>query len=176
MVLPVNMQNDLLEQEKKARKQEEVNRLRDIKEQKDVEDQKEEIQREASTRGEVEQPWEELTEQPVNEKSIPVDYFIDRPRTPVFIPNPDGHNVETQIQDGDPDLFDYDNEVEPILEVLTGKIIEQARIEVLEEFETELIKTHRKMHSLKRDNDLMETQRLEMEHLRREKERNMRKA
>jgi len=47
--------------------------------------------------------------------------------------------------------------VEPILEVLTGKIIEQARIEVLEEFETELIKTHRKMHSLKRDNDLMET-------------------
>jgi len=38
MVLPVNMQNDLLEQEKKARKQEEVNRLRDIKEQKDVED------------------------------------------------------------------------------------------------------------------------------------------
>ena len=39
---------------------------------------------------------------------------------------------QTQIWDQDPDLFDYENEVEPILQVLVGKSIEHARIEIIE--------------------------------------------
>jgi hypothetical protein len=35
----------------------------------------------------------------------------------------------------DPDLFDFDLEVEPILQVLVGKSLELARIEVIEAFE-----------------------------------------
>jgi hypothetical protein len=42
---------------------------------------------------------------------------------------------QTQIWDEDPDLFDYENEVEPILQVLVGKSIEHARIEIIESYE-----------------------------------------
>jgi hypothetical protein len=42
-----------------------------------------------------------------------------------------GLDRETQIWDGD--LFDFDYEVEPILQVLIGKCLEQSRMEVLEE-------------------------------------------
>jgi len=35
----------------------------------------------------------------------------------------------------DPELFDYELEVEPILQVLVGKSLEQARIEVIEQYE-----------------------------------------
>ena len=35
----------------------------------------------------------------------------------------------------DPELFDFNLEVAPILQVLVGKSLEQARIEVIEEYE-----------------------------------------
>lgn len=41
---------------------------------------------------------------------------MDRPPTPLFIPAKSGRDMETQIEEGD--LFDFDFEVEPILEVL----------------------------------------------------------
>ena len=44
-----------------------------------------------------------------------------------------GVDVETQIESGD--LFDFDFEVEPILEVLVGKTLEQGLMEVMEEEE-----------------------------------------
>ena len=61
--------------------------------------------------------WEELSDHQnmVNEYDIDPDYYIDRPPTAVFIPNPKGERKQTQIFEGDPDLFDYENEVEPIL-------------------------------------------------------------
>ena len=46
---------------------------------------------------------------------------------------------ETQIFDGDEDLFDFNTEVEPMLNVLCLKTLEQARMEVLEEEELRII-------------------------------------
>lgn len=43
------------------------------------------------------------------------DYRIDRAPDAVFVPNPEGDAKCTQIWEGDPLLFDYENEVEPIL-------------------------------------------------------------
>ena len=78
-----------------------------------------------------------------NEFDIEPDYYIDRAPDAVFIPNPEGEVKSTQIWEGDPYLFDYENEVEPILLVLVGKSIEHARIEVIEEFEALELKKHK---------------------------------
>lgn len=51
-----------------------------------------------------------------------------------------GLDVSTQIYDGD--LFDFDMEVIPILEVLVGKTLEQALMEVQEEDELEILRQH----------------------------------
>lgn len=40
------------------------------------------------------------------------------------------------------ELFDFDTEVEPLLEVLVGKVLEQALCEVLEEEELEAMRQH----------------------------------
>ncbi len=42
----------------------------------------------------------------------------------------------TQIYEGDEELFDFNEDVEPMLNVLCQKTLEQARMEVLEEVET----------------------------------------
>ena len=50
----------------------------------------------------------------------------------------------TQIYEGDHELFDFNEEVEPMLNVLITKTLEQARMEVLEETELEIIKNQKK--------------------------------
>jgi hypothetical protein len=40
------------------------------------------------------------------------------------------------------ELFDFDAEVEPLLEVLVGKVLEQALMEVLEEEEIAALQQH----------------------------------
>lgn len=55
--------------------------------------------------------------------------LITRPSIPLFVPAPSGESKETQIYEND--LFDFDAEVEPILEVLIGKAIDQSLVEVL---------------------------------------------
>jgi hypothetical protein len=78
------------------------------------------------------------------------DPLLDQPSAPLFVPKPSGDSKATQIQDGD--LFDFDLEVgafggtaqipcdtrraaEPILDVLVGKTLDRALMEVLEEEE-----------------------------------------
>lgn len=51
----------------------------------------------------------------IDENELEPDYYIDRPPSPLFIPNPDGDNKAIQVHDKDPDLFDFELEVEPIL-------------------------------------------------------------
>ena len=46
----------------------------------------------------------------------------------------------TQIYDVDHELFDFNAEVEPMLNVLVEKTLEQAQMEVLEEDELAIIK------------------------------------
>ena len=45
---------------------------------------------------------------------------MDQLPAPIFIPMKTGVDVETQIYEGD--LFDFDMEVEPILEVLVARL------------------------------------------------------
>ncbi|KAJ1523031.1 hypothetical protein ONE63_002162 [Megalurothrips usitatus] len=77
---------------------------------------------------------EEIFDKPL-ESSVccQTDLFIERPATPPFVPASVGRDAETQIEPGE--LFDFDEEVTPVLEVLVGRTVEQALVEVLEEEE-----------------------------------------
>lgn len=66
------------------------------------------------------------------------DAFLDRAPSPLYIPQKSGVDVATQVYDGE--LFDFDVEVEPILDVLVGKTIEQALMEVMEEEELDMLR------------------------------------
>lgn len=84
-----------------------------------------------------------LTEQGVNkaeenDAKIQTDEFQQRPPTPSYIPKKTGIDKITQIEDYD--LFDYDTEVQPILNVLLTKTVEQALLEVEEETEVDEIR------------------------------------
>ena len=51
-----------------------------------------------------------------NEFDVEPDYFIDRSPEAIFMPIPKGRDKTTQVQDRtDPELFNFDLEVEPIL-------------------------------------------------------------
>lgn len=72
-------------------------------------------------------------------------------------------------------LFDFDIEVKPILEVLVGKTVEQALLEVMEEEELSNLRAQQRRFEELRNAELVETQRLEEQERRRreEKERRM---
>ncbi|CAH3183240.1 unnamed protein product [Porites evermanni] len=102
------------------------------------------------------------------------DAFLDRPPSPLFIPAKSGVDVATQILEGE--LFDFDIEVKPILEVLVGKTVEQALLEVMEEEELANLRAQQRQFKELRNAELVETQRLEEQERRHreEKERRMR--
>lgn len=58
-------------------------------------------------------------------------------------------------------MFDFELEVEPILQVLVGKALEHARIECIEDFERQELAKHIKRYQQLREAELMETQRME---------------
>lgn len=101
------------------------------------------------------------------------DAFLDRPPSPLFIPAKSGVDVATQILEGE--LFDFDIEVKPILEVLVGKTVEQALLEVMEEEELANLRAQQRRFKELRNAELVETQRLEEQERRHreEKERRM---
>lgn len=115
---------------------------------------------------------EELTDKlPEKDQETQTDLLMDQPPEPLFMPAKIGVDQDTQIEPGD--LFDFDIEVEPILEVLVGKTLEQAMDEVLEEEELKNIREHKARFQQQRNVELAELQRLEAETKRRaaEKER-----
>ncbi|CAF0765178.1 unnamed protein product [Adineta steineri] len=120
---------------------------------------------------------EELSDR-IEEADVDVqtDAFLDRPPSPLFIPQSTGKDVSTQIEDGD--LFDFDLEVKPIVETLVGKTVEQALIEVAEEEELAEIREQQREYEELRNAELIELQRLEEQErrLRAEKDRRMRQA
>ena len=86
---------------------------------------------------------EQLTDKPpTDEQGIATEFYLDRPPVPLFQPKmPAKENCKaTQIFDGDVELFDFEKEVEPMLNVLVLKTLEQARMEVLEEEELKIMK------------------------------------
>ena len=66
---------------------------------------------------------------------------------------------ETQIWDGD--LFDFDYEVEPILQVLLGKTLEHSRMEVLEEEELKMMKQQQEHYQNLKKSEMEKVHRLE---------------
>ncbi|KAG2487419.1 hypothetical protein HYH03_013987 [Edaphochlamys debaryana] len=117
---------------------------------------------------------EELTDTvPEADTSTQTDAFLDRPPTPLFVPQKTGTDAVTQIENGD--LFDFDFEVEPILEVLVGKVLEQGLMEVLEEEELAAMRAHQEHFEQIRNAELVATQRMEAAERRKleEKERRM---
>lgn len=58
-------------------------------------------------------------------------------------------------------LFDFDIEVQPVLEVLVGKTVEQSLLEVMEEEELACLKAQQRAFEELRNNELAEVQRLQ---------------
>lgn len=105
---------------------------------------------------------------------IQTDAFLDRPPSPMFVPAKTGKDIDTQILEGD--LFDFDIEVKPILEVLVGKTVEQSLLEVMEEEELANLRAQQRAFEELRNAEFVEQQRLEEQERRHreEKERRMR--
>ena len=115
---------------------------------------------------------EELTDRPIEiDSETQTQAFMDRPASPLFVPARTGQDVVTQILPGD--LWDFDLEVEPILEVLVGKSLHVAMLELMQEEELEAIYRQQEEFELVRKIELAEVQRLEAEARRKtlEKER-----
>nr|XP_061806750.1 radial spoke head protein 3 homolog [Nerophis lumbriciformis] len=102
------------------------------------------------------------------------DPLLDRPATPLFIPAKSGKDVATQIEEGE--LFDFDREVQPLLEVLVGKTIEQSLLEVMEEEELACLRAQQRTFQELRNAELAELQRLQEQERRRREEKEHRIA
>lgn len=101
------------------------------------------------------------------------DAFLDKPPTPLFIPAKTGKDVATEILEGE--LFDFDLEVKPMLEVLVGKTIEQSLLEVMEEEELANLRASQYAYEELRNIELAEVQRLEEQERRHREEKERRK-
>lgn len=118
---------------------------------------------------------EELTDRPIEiDAETQTQPFLDRPPSPLFVRAKTGHDISTQILSGD--LFDFDLEVEPILEVLVGKTIHVSMLELMQEEELEAIRLQQEEFEAIRNVELAEVQRLEAEARRRNQEKERRVA
>jgi hypothetical protein len=105
---------------------------------------------------------EELTDRPIEKAAeTQTESFLDRPPSPLFVPAKSGLDKDTQIEAGD--LFDFDLEVTPILDVLCGKTLEVSMLELLEEEEISAIRKRQEEFEMMRNSELTEVQRLEYE-------------
>lgn len=118
---------------------------------------------------------EELAEKP-HESTVETqtEAFLDRPPSPLFVPHKIGVDTETQVLPGE--LFDFDLEVEPILEVLVGKTLDQAMAELVEEEELASLRDRQEDFERRRMAEVAEVQRLEEAERRREEEKARRLA
>lgn len=83
-----------------------------------------------------------LTEQvePVarSEVDAQTDEFLEEPEEPAYIPRKTGVDVDTQVDNAM--VFNFDKDVQPILEVVISKILSQSLTEVREEMEMSSMK------------------------------------
>ena len=68
-----------------------------------------------------------------------------------FLPQKLGKDEGTQILDGD--LFDFDQDVQPLLTVIVGKTLEQSLLELEQEQEIENLRQDKLMYSKKRKSE-----------------------
>mmetsp|Transcript_18331 Transcript_18331/g.30721 ORF Transcript_18331/g.30721 Transcript_18331/m.30721 type:complete len:363 (+) Transcript_18331:127-1215(+) len=118
---------------------------------------------------------EEITDRPIEQDvETQTTAAMDRPASPLFVRAKIGFDAETQIENGD--LFDFDLEVEPILEVLVGKTIHVSMLELMQEEELEAIRLQQEEFETVRNIELAEVQRLEAEIRRKASEKERRIA
>lgn len=109
---------------------------------------------------------EQTVEIETREESEQTDKFLPRP--PVLdyytrsIPKKTGIDASTQIEPED-NLFDFDMEVEPLLDVLIGKTMEMSLMEVEEEEEIAAIKQRRVELMEERHNEALRVEAVEKE-------------
>ncbi|KAL8428636.1 hypothetical protein ACSSS7_007109 [Eimeria intestinalis] len=102
------------------------------------------------------------------EAAAQTDKTADRPVSPLVAPKAELVDADTQIQEGE--LFNFDEEVVPVLEVLVGRVIEQSLNEVIEEEELRAIRQQREAFERERLQQLIEVQALEAAEERRQQE------
>uniref|UniRef100_A0A6S8Z3R3 Uncharacterized protein n=1 Tax=Ditylum brightwellii TaxID=49249 RepID=A0A6S8Z3R3_9STRA len=84
-----------------------------------------------------------------------------KPLLPLYMPAKMVADKSTQIEPGE--LFDFDTEVAPILDVLVEKSIETAVMELEQEEEIASLRRRQDLFEMKRNAELAEVQRLEQE-------------
>jgi hypothetical protein len=121
----------------------------------------------------LEELVDKVLEQDHGTQTDPID---DRPEPPKFKTKPIGVDKATEI--GPNDLCDYNLAVEPILEVVVGKCLEQGLMEVLHEEEMKRLKRVKQAYEEERSVEQAEAQRLQQESERKhaEKERRLQQA
>ena len=67
--------------------------------------------------------------------SLYIIFIYYQQPTPEYKPIEKGIDVATQIGSFEPELFDYILEVEAVLQVIVGKTMQEARMELIEEDE-----------------------------------------
>ncbi|XP_026194481.1 flagellar radial spoke protein 3 [Cyclospora cayetanensis] len=100
--------------------------------------------------------------------SAQTDAIRDRPMSPLLALRAELVDAHTQIQDGE--LFNFDEEVVPVLEVLIGRVIEQSLSEVVQEEELTAIQQQREAFERERLQQIIAVQALEAATQRRQQE------
>jgi hypothetical protein len=118
---------------------------------------------------------EELSDRPVEvDAAAQTEAFLDRPPSPLFVPAKSGADVACQVDVAE--IFDFDAECAPLLEVLVGKTLQTSMLEVMEEEELAAIRKRQDEFEEERNSELMEVQRLEAEAARKFAEKKRRVA
>lgn len=117
---------------------------------------------------------EELTDIPLSEDFSAQTDAGDELANVKFVPKPSGTNIGTHMDELE--LFDFDSSVQPILEVIIGKSMDQGLLEVIQEEELKLLKAHRVNWEMRRNLIHNEAQRLLVEAQRQKEETDRRLA
>ncbi|XP_019893070.2 uncharacterized protein LOC101892397 [Musca domestica] len=118
---------------------------------------------------------EELVARPPEQSvETQTDLFLEKPPTPPYVPAKIGVDVATEICDGE--LFQFDEEAQPIIDALVDSTLELSILEVAHEREINHIREKQAELLAQRKAELAELRRLEAEELRlqAEKERRLR--
>uniref|UniRef100_A0A1A9Z8V1 Radial spoke head protein 3 homolog n=1 Tax=Glossina pallidipes TaxID=7398 RepID=A0A1A9Z8V1_GLOPL len=118
---------------------------------------------------------EELVSHPPEfDAETQTDLFLEKPAQPPYTPAKIGIDVATEIGEGE--LFHFDAEAQPIIEVMVDGTIEMTVLEMAHEREIETIRRRQDELLAQREAELAELRRLEDEEirLRAEKERRIR--
>jgi radial spoke head protein 3 len=115
------------------------------------------------------------TDRPVEvDANTQTEAYLDRPPSPLFVPAKSGADAASQVDVAE--IFDFDSECAPLLEVLVGKTLQTSMLEVMEEEELAAIRRRQDEFEEERNAELLEVQRLEAEAARKFAEKSRRMA